>query len=85
MVNSAPTTSRLTVAGVLLANAMLLVYALFRPESLDFSIPFLMAPSLALLGVFASRNREAGRSVVLAVLAIIVGLIAVILFNELVR
>jgi hypothetical protein len=83
MTDAAASPSRLTVGGVVLANAVLLVYALFRPESLDFSIPFLMAPSLALLGVFASRNREVGRSVVFAVLAIIVGLIVVILFNEL--
>jgi hypothetical protein len=77
--------SRLTVGGVVAANSVLLLYALFRPESLDFSVPFLMAPSLALMGVFGVRKQDAGRSVVLAVLAIIVGLIAVILFNELVR
>ena len=75
--------ARICSGGVVLANAVLLVYALFRPESLDFSIPFLVAPSLALLGVFATRNREVGRSVVFAVLAIIVGLITVILFNAL--
>ena len=79
----AATPWRRTVAGFVLANVVLLVYALFRPESLSFSIPFLMAPSLALMGVLASRDKEAGRSVVFSVLAIVVGLIAVILFNEL--
>lgn len=75
--------SRRTVAGFVLGNVVLLVYALFRPESLNFSIPFLMAPSLALMGVFAARERSSGRLVVFAVLAVIAGLIAVILFNEL--
>lgn len=85
MTDTQSTSSRYTVGGVVLANVVLLVYALFRPESLDFSIPFLMAPSLALMGVFAARNREDGRSVVFAVVGIVVGLIAVILFNELIR
>jgi hypothetical protein len=40
-------TSQRTVAGVALTNAILLVYGLFRPDSLDFSVPFLIAPSLA--------------------------------------
>lgn len=71
------------VLGVVLGNVVLLVYALFRPDSLDFSIPFLIAPSLALMGVFAARNRKAGRSVVLGVAGIVVGLIGVILINEL--
>ena len=75
--------SKRTVGGVVLANVVLLVYGLFRPDSLDFSIPFLMAPSLALIGVFVTREKGAGRLVVFAVLAIIAGLIAVILFNEL--
>ena len=83
MTEAPSSSSKRTVGGVVLANVVLLVYGLFRPESLDFSIPFLMAPSLALMGVFAARNRDAGRSVVVAVLAIVVGLIAVILLNEL--
>ena len=82
MTSVSPTSKR-TVAGVVLGNVVLLVYALFRPDSLDFSIPFLIAPSLALLGVSVTRDRSAGRLVVFAVLAIVVGLIAVILFNEL--
>ena len=61
----------------------MLVYGLFRPESLDFSIPFLIAPSLALMGVVVTREKRAGRLVVIAVLAIVAGLITVILFNEL--
>jgi hypothetical protein len=76
---------RRAVRGVVLGNIILLVYALFRPDSLDFSIPFLMAPSLALTGVFVARDSEAGRTVLRAVLGIVVGLIAVILFSEITR
>jgi hypothetical protein len=77
--------SQRTVLGVVLGNAVLLVYALYRPDSLDFSIPFLIAPSLALIGVMAARDRRVSRSVVLAVAGIVVALIAVILINELTR
>jgi len=35
--------------GTAAASTLLLVYGLFRPDSLAFSIPFLIAPSLALL------------------------------------
>ncbi len=35
--------------GVGLSTAILLVYGLFRPDSLEFSIAFLIAPSIALL------------------------------------
>ena len=75
--------SKRAVVGVVLGNVILLVYGLFRPDSLDFSIPFLMAPSLALMGVFVTRDPAARRSVVFAVLGVVIGLIAVILFNEL--
>jgi hypothetical protein len=84
LVPDAPSSSsKRTVAGVVLGNVVLLVYGLFRPESLDFSIPFLIAPSLALMGVVVTREKRAGRLVVIAVLAIVAGLITVILFNEL--
>jgi hypothetical protein len=76
-------TSQRTVAGVALTNAILLVYGLFRPDSLDFSVPFLIAPSLALLGTVVARERAAKRIVLLSVWAIVAGLIAVILINEL--
>lgn len=75
--------SQRTVVGVALANAILLVYGLFRPESLDSSIPFLIAPSLALLGVLVARERAAKRVVLFTVLGVVVALIAVILINEL--
>ena len=35
--------------GVAASGALLLLYGLFRPDSLAFSIPFLIAPSLAML------------------------------------
>ncbi|MGD2059365.1 MAG: hypothetical protein PVF87_00730 [Acidimicrobiia bacterium] len=76
-------TSQRTVAGVAVTNAILLVYGLFRPDSLDFSVPFLIAPSLALLGTVVARESAAKRIVLLSVWAIVAGLIAVILINEL--
>lgn len=54
-------TSQRTVAGVTLTDAILLVYGLFRLDSLDFSVPFLIAPSLALLGTVVARERAAKR------------------------
>ncbi|MGD2042002.1 MAG: hypothetical protein PVJ28_00010 [Acidimicrobiia bacterium] len=57
--------SQWTVVGVVSTNAILLVYGLFRPNSLDFSIPFLIAPSLALLGTVVVR--DARRIVLLSV------------------
>ena len=76
-------TSQRTVVGVALTNAILLVYGLFRPDSLDFSIPFVIAPSLALLGTVVARERAAKRIVLLSVWGIVAGLIVVILINEL--
>jgi hypothetical protein len=63
-----------TASGVVLANAILLVYGLFRPNSLEFSIPFLIAPSLALLWSVCHRGTERGRRVALFVsLGVVVG------------
>lgn len=76
-------TSQRTVVGVALSNAILPVYGLFRPDSLDFSIPFLIAPSLALLGTVVARDRAARRIVLLSVWGIVAGLIVVILINRL--
>ncbi len=76
-------TSQRTVAGVVLANVILLFYGLFRPDSLDFSIPFLIAPSLAVLGTVVARDRAAGRMVLFSVWGVVAGLIVVILINEL--
>ncbi|MGD2042012.1 MAG: hypothetical protein PVJ28_00060 [Acidimicrobiia bacterium] len=76
-------TSQRTVVGVALTNAILLVYGLFRPDSLDFSIPFLIAPSLALLGILVARERAAKLVVLLTVVGVVAGLIVVILINEL--
>ena len=43
------TTPTRLALGVGLSTAILLVYGLFRPDSVEFSIAFLIAPSLALL------------------------------------
>jgi len=59
---------------VVLANAIVLVYGLFRPDSLDFSIPFLVAPSLALLwGVSHGGNERERRLAVSVTLGVVVG------------
>lgn len=75
--------SQMTVGGVALTNAILLIYGLMRPDSLEFSIPFLIAPSLAILGTVVARERSTRRMVVLSVWGIVAGLIVVILINEL--
>lgn len=76
-------TSERTLAGVALANAILVVYAIFRPDSLEFSIPFLIAPSLALLGLLVARERAARLAVVLTILGVVAGVVVAILINEL--
>lgn len=72
-----------TVLGVAIGDAILLGYGLIRPESLSFSIPFLIAPSGALLAAVVVRDRSARRSVLMVVSGIVVGLVLVILVNEL--
>jgi hypothetical protein len=47
--------------GVAIANTILLVYGLFRPESVEFSLAFLVAPSLALLWTVVSGGEQADR------------------------
>lgn len=70
------------VFGTTLSNAILLIYGLFRPESLEFSIPFLIAPSLALLGTAVARDPSARRPVLSVIWGVVLGLIIVILINE---
>ena len=53
------TAPRGTMIGVSIANALVPGYGLFRPDSLAFSIPFLVAPSLILLW---SEMRGAGQA-----------------------
>ena len=59
--------TRTSAAGVASATAILLVYALFRPESLAFSVPFLIVPSLALLWTTTRDAGPAGRRLALQV------------------
>ena len=54
---AAETRTRNTAVGAASAIAILLVYALYRPESLAFSLPFLIVPSVALLW---TTTRDAG-------------------------
>ena len=41
--------------GVAIANTILLVYGLFRPDSVEFSLAFVVAPLLALLWTVTSK------------------------------
>jgi hypothetical protein len=62
-------------------NALLLIYGGLRPESLEFSIPFLIAPSL---GGLAATGTVEKRLVAWLVAGVIVGLVVVLLLTELV-
>ena len=51
--------------GVAIANTILLVYGIFRPDSVEFSLAFVLAPSVALLWTVGSSPDPAGRRVAL--------------------
>lgn len=77
--------SRLAV-GVAIANTILLVYGLLRPDSVEFSLAFLIAPSLALLWTVGSRSDPAERRVALWVTwGSIAGAVTVVVVNWLRR
>ena len=66
--------------GVAVTAALLLLYGLFRPGSLAFFIPFLIAPSLILLWAGRRSSDLTERRGALAVTAaVIAGVIAVLL------
>jgi hypothetical protein len=68
--------------GVALANAILLVYGLFRPDSLTFSIAFLVAPSIALLWTVERSPAQAERRLALRVTwGTVAGIAAVVVVN----
>jgi hypothetical protein len=70
--------------GVALANAIVLAYGLFRPDSLSFSIPFLVAPSLAVLWSASPHGAPAERKMALIVTwGVVLAAAAVVLINEL--
>lgn len=66
------TTPARTAFGVALSAAILLAYGLFRPGSLEFSIPFLMAPSIALLWTVAHDATGRERRIAVAVTWVVV-------------
>lgn len=52
-----------TAAGFALANLLSLGYGLVRPDSLEFSLPFLVAPSVAVMwGVLGGRPGRGRRN-----------------------
>jgi hypothetical protein len=68
--------------GVAIANTILLVYGLFRPDSVEFSLAFVIAPSLALLWTVGSGPHPAERRVALWVTwGSIAGAVTVVLVN----
>jgi hypothetical protein len=68
--------------GVGIANTILLVYGLFRPDSVEFSLAFLIAPSLALLWTVVSSPIPAERRVALWVTwGSIAGAVTVVVVN----
>jgi hypothetical protein len=56
-----------TAVGVAAANAIVLLYGVFRSDSLSFSLPFLIAPSLALLWTRMAQAAPADRRLALQV------------------
>jgi hypothetical protein len=71
-----------TAMGVAIAAAILLAYGLARPDSLDFSIAFLIAPSLALLWTATRNSSPTDRRISLAVTwSVVVGVAIVVLLN----
>jgi hypothetical protein len=72
-----------TATGVAIADAILLAYGLARPDSLDFSIPFLIAPSLALLWTAIRSPSPSDRRTALTVTwSVVVGVAIVVLINS---
>ena len=68
--------------GVAFTNAVLLVYGLIRPDSLEFSLAFLIAPSLALLWTVVHSSEETERRVALLVTwGTVAGAVAVAVIN----
>lgn len=56
-----------TPVGAAISAALLLAYALYRPESLEFSVPFLIGPALALMWSKVWDGPEADRRLARAV------------------
>lgn len=72
--------------GVAVANTILLAYGLFRPDSVEFSLAFLIAPLLALLWTVGSGSDPAERRVALWVTwGSIAGAVTVVVVNWLRR
>ena len=76
-----PAGARLAL-GVAMANTILLVYGLFRPDSVEFSLAFLIAPSLALLWTVMSSPIPAERRAALWVTwGSVAGAVVVVVVN----
>jgi hypothetical protein len=70
--------------GVTAASALLLVYGLLRPDSLAFSIPFLIVPSVVMLWtVQRTPTRNERRTALVVTLGIAIAAMAIVLGNRL--
>jgi hypothetical protein len=82
MVRTPSTPGGRTALGVVLADTLLLVYGLFRPGSLPFSVAFLMAPSLVLLWAVVRNGSQDERRIAGWVTGgAAAGLVAVVVVN----
>lgn len=76
------TTPTRVALGLGLSTAILLVYGLFRPDSLEFSIAFLIAPSIALLwSVSYDAPAPERRIAIAATWLVVVASAAIVLTN----
>lgn len=70
------------VLGVAIANTILLVYGLFRPDSVEFLLAFLIAPSLALLWtVVSGPDPSERRGALWATWVTVAGAVTVVVVN----
>jgi hypothetical protein len=72
------------LVGIAAASTLSLVYGLARPETLEFSIPFLMAPSLALLAPLVAADPVAKRPAIWITIGIVLGTTFVLLATSLI-
>jgi hypothetical protein len=74
-------TAGMTLIGVAAATMISLTYGLINPESLTFSIPFLIAPSLMLLAAAGAGDRALARRAGWVAAGVVVATVAVLLLT----
>jgi len=79
MSQQAHKTADMSLVGVAAATMISLTYGLISPESLTFSIPFLIAPSLILLAAAGAGDRASARRAAWVAAGVVVATVAVLL------